>query len=119
LIVDGAHDAALCWLQGSEGWLDVGGACAAFVDRSQAPPEVDDPEGHGLITSRMHGALVKLAVEVGQRVRKGEFVLAIEAMKMEHRIEAPVAGTVVELGAAAGTQVAPGRMLVRIEADAA
>jgi geranyl-CoA carboxylase alpha subunit len=119
LIVDGAHDAALCWLQGSEGWLDVGGACAAFVDRSQAPPEVDDPEGHGLITSRMHGALVKLAVEVGQRVRKGEFVLAIEAMKMEHRIEAPVAGTVVELGASAGTQVAPGRMLVRIEADAA
>ena len=118
LIVDGAHDAALCWLQGSEGWLDVGGACAAFVDRSQAPPEVDDPESHGLITSRMHGALVKLAVEVGQRVRKGEFVLAIEAMKMEHRIEAPVAGTVVELGAAAGTQVAPGRMLVRIEADA-
>jgi geranyl-CoA carboxylase alpha subunit len=119
LVVDGAHDAALCWLQGSEGWLDVGGACAAFVDRSQAPPEVDDPEGHGLITSRMHGALVKLAVEVGQRVRKGEFVLAIEAMKMEHRIEAPVAGTVVEVGATAGTQVAPGRMLVRIEADAA
>ncbi len=117
LIVDGAHDAALCWLQGSEGWLDVGGACAAFVDRSQAPPEVDDPAGHGLITSRMHGALVKLAVGVGQRVRKGEFVLAIEAMKMEHRIEAPVAGTVVELGAAAGTQVAPGRMLVRIEAE--
>ncbi len=119
LIVDGAHDAALCWLRGNEGWLDVGGACEAFVDRSQAPPEVDDPEGHGLITSRMHGALVKLAVEVGQRVRKGEFVLAIEAMKMEHRIEAPVAGTVVEVGATAGTQVAPGRMLVRIEADAA
>ena len=50
--VAGAHDAALCWLQGSEGWLDAGGACAAFVDRSQAPPEVDDPESHGLITSR-------------------------------------------------------------------
>ena len=56
---------------------------------------------------------------VGQRVRKGEFVLAIEAMKMEHRIEAPIDGTVVEVGASAGTQVAPGRMLVRIEADPA
>ena len=119
LIVDGAHDAALCWMQGDEGWLDVGGACAAFADRSQVPPEVDDPAAHGLIASRMHGQLVKLAVEVGQRVRKGEFVLAIEAMKMEHRIEAPLAGTVVEVGAAAGTQVAPGRLLVRIEADAA
>jgi geranyl-CoA carboxylase alpha subunit len=119
LIVDGAHEAALCWLQGNDGWLDVGGICAAFVDRSQAPPEVDDPEGHGLIASRMHGQLVKLAVEVGQRVRKGEFMLAIEAMKMEHRIDAPIDGTVVEIGAAAGTQVSPGKLLVRIEADAA
>jgi geranyl-CoA carboxylase alpha subunit len=119
LIVDGAHEAALCWLQGHDGWLDVGGICAAFVDRSQAPPEVDDPEGHGLIASRMHGQLVKLAVEVGQRVRKGEFMLAIEAMKMEHRIDAPIDGTVVELGSAAGTQVSPGKLLVRIEADAA
>ncbi len=119
LIVDGAHDSGLYWLQGSDGWLDAGGICAAFVDRSQSPPEVDDPEGHGLIASRMHGQLVKLAVAVGQRVRKGEFMLAIEAMKMEHRIDAPIDGTVVELGAAAGTQVSPGRMLVRIDADAA
>jgi geranyl-CoA carboxylase alpha subunit len=119
LIVDGAHDSGLCWLQGTAGWLDVGGACEAFVDRSQAPPELDDAEGHGLISSRMHGALVKLAVAPGQRVRKGEFVLAIEAMKMEHRIESPIDGTVVEVGATAGTQVSPGRMLVRIEADAA
>ena len=44
LIVDGAHDAALCWLQGSDGWLDVGGACEAFVDRSQAPPEWTTPQ---------------------------------------------------------------------------
>jgi len=119
LIVDGAHDAALCWLQGNDGWLDAGGICAAFVDRSQAPPEVDDPEGHGLIASRMHGQLVKLAVAVGQRVRKGEFLLAIEAMKMEHRIDAPIDGTVAELGASAGTQVSPGKLLVRIDADAA
>ena len=117
LIVDGAHDAALCWLQGNEGWLDAGGISAAFVDRSQEPPEVDDPESHGLIASRMHGQLVKLAVELGQRVRKGEFMLAIEAMKMEHRIEAPIDGTVVELGASAGAQVAPGKLLIRIEAQ--
>jgi geranyl-CoA carboxylase alpha subunit len=118
LIIDGAHDSSLCWLQGSEGWLDVGGVCAGFVDRSQAPPEREDEASHGLITSRMHGALVKLAVEVGQRVRKGEFVLAIEAMKMEHRIEASIDGTVVEVGAAAGTQVSPGKLLIRIDADA-
>ena len=81
---------------------------------------MDDAAGHGLITSRMHGALVKLAVEVGQRVRKGEFVLAIEAMKMEHRIEAPDRR---HRGRgrrrAPARRWRPGRMLVRIEADAA
>ena len=119
LIVDGLHLRARCAMQGDSGWLDAEGCSAAWADLSQAPPEREDESSHGLITSRMHGALVKLNVEVGQRVAKGDFVLAIEAMKMEHRIEAPIAGTVVEIGAAAGTQVAPGRLLVRIEADAA
>jgi geranyl-CoA carboxylase alpha subunit len=119
LIVDGLHLRARAAMQGDSGWLDAEGCSAAWADLSQAPPEREDESSHGLITSRMHGALVKLNVEVGQRVAKGDFVLAIEAMKMEHRIEAPVTGTVVEVGAAAGTQVAPGRLLVRIEADAA
>jgi biotin carboxyl carrier protein len=67
----------------------------------------------------MHGLLATLAVSPGQRVERGAFLLSIEAMKMEHRFEAPVAGTVVEVGAAAGTQVSPGRLLVRIEPDTA
>ena len=119
LIVDGAHLRVRCSMQGDAGWLDADGICAAWSDLSQAPPQRDDEASHGLITSRMHGQLVRLNVELGQRVAKGDFVLAIEAMKMEHRIEAPIAGTVVEVGAAAGMQVAPGALLLRIEADAA
>jgi geranyl-CoA carboxylase alpha subunit len=119
LIVDGLHLRAQAAMQGDSGWLDAEGCSAAWADLSQAPPQRDDEASHGIITSRMHGALVRLNVEVGQRVAKGEFVLAIEAMKMEHRIDAPIAGTVAEVGAAAGTQVAPGRLLLRIEADVA
>ena len=52
-------------------------------------------------------------------VARGDYLLSIEAMKMEHRFEAPVSGTVVEVGASPGTQVAPGRLLVRIEPDPA
>ncbi|MEN9627884.1 MAG: hypothetical protein RJA10_1111 [Pseudomonadota bacterium] len=122
LAVDGVHtrvafssDAA----PGRSGWLDAGGVCAAWTDATDAPPERAGGAGHGLIASRMHGLLVRLAVQQGQRVKQGDFVLAIEAMKMEHRIEAPVSGTVVELGAAEGTQVSPGRLLVRIEPEVA
>ncbi|HPO19089.1 MAG TPA: biotin carboxylase N-terminal domain-containing protein [Rubrivivax sp.] len=119
LVVDGAHLRVRCGMQGDAGWLDADGISAAWADTSQAPPEVDDAASHGVITSRMHGQLVRLNVEVGQRVRKGDFVLAIEAMKMEHRFDAPIDGTVAEIGAAAGTQVAPGRLLLRIDADPA
>jgi acetyl/propionyl-CoA carboxylase alpha subunit len=104
-------------LTASAGWLDAAGCCAPFADLSDAPPQRDDPFAHGLMTSTMHGQLSSLAVAPGQAVRRGEFVLAIEAMKMEHRFEAPIDGTVVEVGAAAGTQVAPGQLLLRIEAQ--
>jgi geranyl-CoA carboxylase alpha subunit len=117
--IDGAETNASATLVAGGGWLDTGGLCAEVVDATDAPPESRDRGGDGVVTSRMHGALVALAVQPGQAVAKGEFVLAIEAMKMEHRIVAPVAGTVVEVGAAVGTQVAPGRLLLRIEPEAA
>ncbi|MEO7854058.1 MAG: biotin carboxylase N-terminal domain-containing protein, partial [Rubrivivax sp.] len=113
--IDGQQVAVVC---ANDGWLDALGLCGAFVDSTDAAPQREDPVSHGLVTSRMHGQLLRLQAASGQRVRKGEFLLAIEAMKMEHRIEAPIDGTVVEVGAAIGSQVVPGQMLLRIEADA-
>ena len=113
LFIDGEG----CVATAGKGWLEAGGISAGFADLSDAPPQREDGEAHGRVTSRMHGALVRLQAAAGQRVRKGEFLLAIEAMKMEHRIEAPIDGTVVELGVAAGAQVAPGQLLLRIEAQ--
>ena len=119
LVVDGLHTAVAYADDGDSGWLDADGVCAAWTDLTDAPPERAGGAAHGLVNSRMHGLLVRLAVQPGQRVQRGDFVLAIEAMKMEHRIEAPVSGTVVEVGAAEGTQVSPGRLLLRIEPEAA
>ncbi len=116
LLIDGAHVRVSLDGRGSDGWLDADGICAPWADLTDAPPERADGAAHGLISSRMHGLLVRLAVQAGQHVRQGDFLLAIEAMKMEHRIEAPITGTVVELGAAAGSQVSPGQLLLRIDA---
>jgi len=116
LLIDGQRCKVVAQARGASGWLDTEGLSAAFADLSDAPPQREDADAHGQIASRMHGLLVRLEVASGQSVRKGEFLLAIEAMKMEHRIEAPIDGTVVELGVAAGAQVAPGQLLLRIEA---
>ena len=97
------------------GWLDALGVCAAFLDLTHAPPRREHAGGSGRITSAMHGLIVDIAVRPGETVKRGQRLLSIEAMKMEHQILASIDGTVAELGVSAGQQVAPGRLLVSLE----
>ncbi|WP_294301182.1 acetyl/propionyl/methylcrotonyl-CoA carboxylase subunit alpha [uncultured Sphingomonas sp.] len=69
----------------------------------------------GAILSPMPGRITAVEVAAGQSVVKGQKLVTLEAMKMEHGLVAPFDGTVAELDAKAGAQVAEGRMLVRIE----
>jgi propionyl-CoA carboxylase alpha chain/3-methylcrotonyl-CoA carboxylase alpha subunit len=55
-----------------------------------------------------------VAVRLGQIVTKGQTLLTLEAMKMEHALIAPFDGTVDELSASVGDQVAENVTLVRI-----
>ncbi|MFD1788779.1 acetyl/propionyl/methylcrotonyl-CoA carboxylase subunit alpha [Sphingomonas floccifaciens] len=69
----------------------------------------------GAILSPMPGRITAVEVAAGQSVAKGQKLVTLEAMKMEHGLVAPFDGMVAELDAEAGQQVAEGRMLVRIE----
>jgi 3-methylcrotonyl-CoA carboxylase alpha subunit len=70
----------------------------------------------GDILSPMPGRIIAVDVTAGQAVTKGQKLLTIEAMKMEHSLTAPFDGVVVELNAEAGAQVQVEALLVRIEA---
>ena len=72
----------------------------------------------GAILSPMPGRIVSVAVEVGQTVGKGQVLLTLEAMKMEHALAAPFDGVVTELSVSAGGQVSEGVVLARLEAQA-
>ncbi|TMJ19740.1 MAG: acetyl/propionyl/methylcrotonyl-CoA carboxylase subunit alpha [Alphaproteobacteria bacterium] len=71
--------------------------------------------GDGAIVSPMPGRIIALAVKLGDTVTKGQKLLTLEAMKMEHSLAAPFDGIVAELNAEEGTQVSEGAMLARIE----
>jgi 3-methylcrotonyl-CoA carboxylase alpha subunit len=71
--------------------------------------------GDGAIVSPMPGKIIALEVSAGDAVTKGQRLLTLEAMKMEHSLTAPFDGKVAELNAAAGAQVSEGALLVRIE----
>ncbi|MDZ3831875.1 MAG: acetyl/propionyl/methylcrotonyl-CoA carboxylase subunit alpha [Sphingopyxis sp.] len=70
----------------------------------------------GAILSPMPGKIIAVDVAAGDKVTKGQKLLTLEAMKMEHSLTAPFDGTVAELNAATGTQVQVEALLVRIEA---
>ncbi len=70
----------------------------------------------GDILSPMPGKVIAVEVSEGQAVTKGQKLLTLEAMKMEHTLTAPFDGTVAELHAAAGAQVQVEALLARIAA---
>jgi len=79
----------------------------AHEDDSEAVP--------GLLTAPMPGRIIKVMAQAGRRVAKGDPLLILEAMKMEHTITAPVDGVVKELHYVAGEQVLEGAELIRLE----
>ena len=77
-------------------------------------PDVD-VEAAGTLAAPMPGRVIKLMVKAGARVTKGQPLLILEAMKMEHTIAAPADGTVKEILYGEGDQVLEGAELLRVE----
>jgi 3-methylcrotonyl-CoA carboxylase alpha subunit len=78
--------------------------------------DVDHLDGDGVIKAPMHGKVLAILVEQGASVQKGERVAVVEAMKMEHALMAPIDGTVGEIVAAVGAQIAEGATILSIAA---
>ena len=73
--------------------------------------------GDGAILSPMPGKVIAVDVAAGDKVTKGQKLLTLEAMKMEHSLTAPFDGVVAELNASAGAQVQVEALLARIEKE--
>jgi propionyl-CoA carboxylase alpha chain len=71
----------------------------------------------GTLLAPMPGTVIRVAAAVGDTVTEGQPLLWLEAMKMEHRINAPAGGVVAELNVAAGDQVEVGRTLAVIKEE--
>ncbi len=90
------------------------GYALVFVDPLGVAGAEHEEEGTGLLAP-MPGKVIALLAKAGAVVEKGAPLLVLEAMKMEHTINAPRAGTVKSFRFAAGDQVAEGAELVEFE----
>jgi 3-methylcrotonyl-CoA carboxylase alpha subunit len=72
--------------------------------------------GNGSLLAPMPGKVTSVDVAAGDQVAKGQRLLTLEAMKMEHAMLAPFDGVVAELNVEAGAQVQVEALLARVEA---
>ena len=77
-------------------------------------PDLTGPEGSIGLPAPIQGTIVSIMVEEGQEVRKGQNLVAMEAMKMEHVVSADRDGIVKALGCSVGDVIREGFPLVYI-----
>jgi acetyl-CoA/propionyl-CoA carboxylase biotin carboxyl carrier protein len=88
-------------------WLGAGGRVWALTETERlAAARHESTAAAGPVTSPMPGTVLVVRVAHGERVRAGQPMLVVEAMKMEHTVVAPIDGVVAELDVRAGAQVA-------------
>ena len=75
------------------------------------------PHHAGCVTTAMPGTIVAVKVKIGDKVKAGDGVLVIEAMKMENEIQAATTGTVVAVHVTKGDSVTPDESLLEIQPE--
>ena len=86
----------------------LGSVTLRRIERFAGPAE----DAHaGSLVAPMPGSVARVAVAVGDRVERGQPLLWLEAMKMQHQIDAPATGVVTELSVRTGQQVDVGTVL--------
>ncbi len=97
-----------------------------FVDSPLGPvhlvalPRFPDPDAavaQGSLLAPMPGSVLRIGAAVGDKVTAGQPLLWLEAMKMEHTINAPGDGVLAELNVDVGQQVDVGTILARVEGE--
>ncbi len=94
-----------------------GVADAAALSRRTTARSGDAVDAPCSLVAPMQGTVVRIEVAEGDRVATGDLVAMIEAMKIEHPVQAPAAGVVRGLAVTAGTVLGPGTVICEVAVD--
>ncbi len=98
-------------------YLDAGRCLFTIQDLTLQPDAKAETTGQGKLTAVMDGRITGLTVKAGDQVTKGRALVTMEAMKMEHRIEADMEGRVTAVHVREGDQVAARQLLVELSGE--
>jgi biotin carboxyl carrier protein len=108
---DGRIQRAVVSRDGKRRWVTAAGRTLAASEVAKKRGAVDlNPS----LEAPMPGKVARVLVKVGDRVTKGQTLLTVEAMKMEHALKSPRDGIIEALAAAEDELVSPGTPLVKV-----
>ena len=114
--IDGVREVVTVVRAGRDAWVQ---GALGEVHLVEIPrfPEAEIEAVAGGHNAPMPGKILAVHVKAGDRVARGQLVIVLEAMKMEHRILAAADGVVREIRAHVGGQVEAGQLLLVIEGE--
>jgi geranyl-CoA carboxylase alpha subunit len=98
--------------------LDVAGNIAAFREVALEVGKVGERRAGSQLLAPMNGAVVAVLAKVGDHVKKGQRIVIVEAMKMQHEIAAERDGVVARIHVREGDQVATRQILGELASGA-
>jgi len=96
-------------------WLFTRPGSLHLVDRTQAPVSTQASVSSGTLKAPMDGAIVDVLVGEGSPVSKGQLLVVLEAMKMEHPLKSGIDGVLKRLQVKVGDQVKNRQILLEVE----
>ena len=102
-------------VHGDEVWVQIAGEVFVFRLAQSARRSRGSGRDQDVLTAPMPATVVRIAVAVGQAVKAGDLLIALEAMKMELPVRAPRDGVVRAVHCSAGELVQPGHVLLDLE----
>ena len=114
LVLDGVRRHVMVLDHGSETAVFVEGESWRLVEIDPLAPSAGEDPTAGRLTAPMPGRVTQLMVAAGTKVRRGEPLIIIEAMKMEHTVAAPADGVVEAVHFAVGDLVEEGAELIAL-----
>ena len=115
ITIAGKSHKGLMHIEGDRIWLTVDGHDYQFQNQLTIVTMAAGGNSSGIVTSPMHGNLLRVAVAVGDKVKINQTVAIVEAMKMEHELKAEIAGTVAEITAQESEKILSGQQILSIE----
>ena len=115
LEIDGLRQRHACRLHNDQLWLFTHPGSLHLVDRTHAVIDSQTSVSSGTLKAPMDGAIIDVLVSEGSPVSKGQLLVVLEAMKMEHPLKAGIDGVLKRVQVKVGDQVKNRQVLLQVE----